>query len=913
KDSGTASRRVAYYQSWNSRRRACDRVFPDQLDLTGITHLVLSFATIDPTTFKVGLMNPDDDGIYKQFMALPDNVSKWIGIGGYEFTDSGPTQHTWSDMAASQQNRKAFIESLKEFCFKWGFNGVDIDWEWPGHESRGGRSGDGANQAQLVTEMREALGSGFGIGVVIPAQYDYMKNMDIKGLESHIDMMTMLTYDLHGAWDMTIPGLGPKIKPHTDLKEIEESFKLLWSINIGSKKVNMGIANYGRGYTVADKSCMHYGCTYNGPSKAGSCTRQDGVLSLCEIHRIMDEKHLTSHVMAGGAEVNEVSWDDQWIAFDDAGTFGKKLELANDRCLGGTALWAIDYATCPGGGGSPPGPGSSAPPSQFPIAPPSSMTSIHSQSDSPSEPPVPSPTSENMTSPPAPSATTAPGSRTSTPSTISSESWSTPSPPSLPSPPAPVSSVLPSGGFSGSPSKSAVQSSVASSNAKSSGVPQSSMTTSATWAVAPSSEPWSAPPTISKSVTVSTLSVAFSDRSSGFPSQPLAPSSIASSAVDSTLTPPTTAPGSKSEAASSTSWPPQTWSSAPSSVSIPTMHESVSLVSSVPWSAKPSSTAPPSPSSDKTIVPIPVHSSGSSSSWTSSQAAQSSAESWSSAGASSTDPSKPWASSAPWTTSNAATIVSSRPIRSISSDVRSSNGVTSQPVAPPASGPVPSIAWPSAIPTATWSSLAPSSTDLNTQSALESWKSTVVPPSANSVVASVFPSQASTAPAPIWCPDLCWKYDWCKEFCTRMRPQHSPIECQEFDWCRTWWTPTSTTSSAVALPHPPLPTYVWCPGPCEQHEWCKQWCSNVMVCPMPEECMAFDWCWMWWAPCREITAAPLTTIQGSPGKPPPAIATTTQPPLPDYVWCPENCGKYDWCKPWCSKVIACPMPKECLG
>ena len=109
-------------------------------------------------------MNPDDDDIYKQFMELPGSVSKWIGIGGYEFTDSGPTQHIWSDMTSSQQNRKAFIDSLKEFCSKWGFKGVDIDWEWPGHEARGGQSGDSANQVQLVKEIREVLGSSFGIG-----------------------------------------------------------------------------------------------------------------------------------------------------------------------------------------------------------------------------------------------------------------------------------------------------------------------------------------------------------------------------------------------------------------------------------------------------------------------------------------------------------------------------------------------------------------------------------------------------------------------------------------------------------------------------------------------------------------------------------------------------------------------------
>ncbi|KAH7071761.1 glycoside hydrolase superfamily, partial [Paraphoma chrysanthemicola] len=343
KNSGSASRRVAYYQSWNSRRRDCDKVLPSQLDLTGITHLVLAFATIDPRTFQVGFMNKDDEDIYKQFLTLPDNVSKWIGIGGFEFSDPGPTRNTWSDMVSSQSSRKAFIESVKQFLSNWHFRGVDIDWEWPGHSGRGGRPQDAQNHVQLVKEMRQALGKGVGLGVVLPAQYDYMSNMDPKGLEAHVDWMGILTYDLHGQWDKDVPGLGAKIKPHTDLKEIDAALNLLWSKDIDSKKVNLGIANYGRGYTVADKKCMSYGCTFTGPSKKGSCTSQEGVLSTCEIRRMISEKKLNWNVIAGGAEVNEVTWDDQWIGFDDAGTLGKKLDLANDRCLGGTALWALDY------------------------------------------------------------------------------------------------------------------------------------------------------------------------------------------------------------------------------------------------------------------------------------------------------------------------------------------------------------------------------------------------------------------------------------------------------------------------------------------------------------------------------------------------------------------------------------------
>ncbi|KAF2023342.1 hypothetical protein EK21DRAFT_118862 [Setomelanomma holmii] len=91
--------------------------------------IVLAFPTIDPTACQVGLINPGDEVIYKQFFALPDNVSKWIGIGGFEFSDPGTT--TGSDMTSPKDSCKAFIDSLKQFLNKWNFRRIDIDWNGP--------------------------------------------------------------------------------------------------------------------------------------------------------------------------------------------------------------------------------------------------------------------------------------------------------------------------------------------------------------------------------------------------------------------------------------------------------------------------------------------------------------------------------------------------------------------------------------------------------------------------------------------------------------------------------------------------------------------------------------------------------------------------------------------------------------
>jgi GH18 family chitinase len=110
----------------------------------------------------------------------------------------------------------------------------------------------------------------------------------------------------------------------------------------------MGTANYGRGFTVKDRKCKYYGCEFTGASKAGSCTKEDGLLSACEINRIIHDKALQPSIIYGGAETKEISWDDQWVSYDDKETLAKKRGLANKHCLGGNALWAIDYQTCDG-------------------------------------------------------------------------------------------------------------------------------------------------------------------------------------------------------------------------------------------------------------------------------------------------------------------------------------------------------------------------------------------------------------------------------------------------------------------------------------------------------------------------------------------------------------------------------------
>ena len=100
-------------------------------------------------------------------------------------------------MVSTASNRAAFISSLKDFMNQHRFNGVDLDWEYPAAPERGGSSADATNFVSLLKEMRAALGSSFGISVVVPPVYDYLKGFNLKVLEPEVDFFSFMAYDLY--------------------------------------------------------------------------------------------------------------------------------------------------------------------------------------------------------------------------------------------------------------------------------------------------------------------------------------------------------------------------------------------------------------------------------------------------------------------------------------------------------------------------------------------------------------------------------------------------------------------------------------------------------------------------------------------------------------------------------------------
>ena len=179
-------------------------------------------------------------------------------------------------------------------------------------------------------------------------------------MEPYVDFFGLMTYDLHGPWDAEVKQIGKVVLGQTNIPEIANWTLPLWYDSVDPAKINMGLAYYGRGYTLADPSCNHVGCAWSTQSRPGPCTDFAGVMSLEEIENLIPQVGVQPTLLADDM-MKQLTWSNQWIGYDDLETIGMKKEWASGHCFGGTMIWSIDLYSGTGSGDTPDGSGSSDP------------------------------------------------------------------------------------------------------------------------------------------------------------------------------------------------------------------------------------------------------------------------------------------------------------------------------------------------------------------------------------------------------------------------------------------------------------------------------------------------------------------------------------------------------------------------
>jgi chitinase len=132
----------------------------------------------------------DSSFIYPEliYTAHLHGVKVIVSLGGWG-RDKG-----FGPMAAGAQARKRFVENLTDFCIRNGYDGADLDWEYPLQKDR-------ENFVRLISELRQAFDKAHLeiLTAALPSK-DYRNGYDIERLKDKLSWFGIMTYDFHGAW-----------------------------------------------------------------------------------------------------------------------------------------------------------------------------------------------------------------------------------------------------------------------------------------------------------------------------------------------------------------------------------------------------------------------------------------------------------------------------------------------------------------------------------------------------------------------------------------------------------------------------------------------------------------------------------------------------------------------------------------
>lgn len=194
---------IGYFEAWSLLTRSCAQRTVDFIPVDSLTHVNVAFGYIQPSTYTIYPIPGASTGGFQSITNLKQKapgLKIWLSLGGWTYSDNETdTQPVFGDLASSEANRQKFIVSLSQFMRQWGFDGVDIDWEYPGAPDRGGLPRDTENYVLLLQDIQEyfqAQNTGWGLSFTAPTSYWYLRWFDIGNMTQYVNWVNLMTYDL---------------------------------------------------------------------------------------------------------------------------------------------------------------------------------------------------------------------------------------------------------------------------------------------------------------------------------------------------------------------------------------------------------------------------------------------------------------------------------------------------------------------------------------------------------------------------------------------------------------------------------------------------------------------------------------------------------------------------------------------
>ncbi|HET6907627.1 MAG TPA: glycoside hydrolase family 18 protein [Rhodanobacteraceae bacterium] len=322
---------VAYTTGWDASERA---------QLGKIDTLIFAFAYVSDGQVVL-------DGAAEQMLdrltalkSTHPGLKVVISVGGW---GAGG----FSEAADTAEGRSRFAESAARMVAGHGADGIDVDWEYPGHHESGIRSSpqDRADFTLLLKAVRANLDRIGAINGRTGARHytlsaavadgPFVSGVDIAAVAPLLDWFNLMTYDFANSMTPATghhTGLHPSLLAPADARTADRAVRQFLAAGVPRYKLLIGVAMYGREFddvqAAHDGLYQHYG-RYAGEHPWPELKRDF-------INRNGYERHWDP--------IADAPWlwnprTRDFISYDDPQSIAAKAAYVRSQHLGGIMYW----------------------------------------------------------------------------------------------------------------------------------------------------------------------------------------------------------------------------------------------------------------------------------------------------------------------------------------------------------------------------------------------------------------------------------------------------------------------------------------------------------------------------------------------------------------------------------------------
>ncbi|XDG05881.1 hypothetical protein ABKA04_005496 [Annulohypoxylon sp. FPYF3050] len=272
-------------------------------------------------------------GCVKQLYILKQanrHLKVLLSIGGWTYSTN------FAAAASTDATRKTFASTAIALIKDWGFDGIDIDWEYPADDTQA------TNFVLLLKEIRSELDAysaqyannyHFLLTAAVPAGPTNYNKLHLSDMAAVLDTFNLMAYDYAGSWDTTSghqANLYPNsAAPLTTPFSTDAAISAYIAGGVPAEKIVLGLPLYGRSF----EATTGIGQPYSG---IGSGSWEAGVWD----YKVLPRSGATEiYDSVAGATYSYDSSAQELISYDNVDMISKKIQYAQSKGLGGSMFW----------------------------------------------------------------------------------------------------------------------------------------------------------------------------------------------------------------------------------------------------------------------------------------------------------------------------------------------------------------------------------------------------------------------------------------------------------------------------------------------------------------------------------------------------------------------------------------------